>query len=53
MAYVEELAGTGALTAGELAETLKQQQYEITQLRAENLLLKKKLLEAASKGFKV
>ena len=53
MSYVEELAGTGALTAGELAEVLKQQQYEITQLRAENNLLKKKLVEAASKGFKV
>ena len=53
MAYVEELAGTGALTAGELAETLRQQQYEITQLRNENTLLKKKLLDAARMGFKV
>ncbi len=53
MMYVEELAGSGALTTGELAEVLKQQQYEITQLRNENNLLKKKLLEAAAKGFKV
>lgn len=53
MAYVEELAGTGALTAGELAETLKQQQYEITALKTENNFLKKKLLEAAAQGFKV
>lgn len=53
MAYIEELAGTGALTAGELAETLKQQQYELTRLKNENNLLKKKLLEAATKGFKV
>lgn len=53
MAYIEELAGTGALTAGELAETLKQQQYELTRLKNENNLLKKKLLEAAAKGFKV
>lgn len=53
MAYVEELAGTGALTPGELAETLRQQQYEITSLKNENILLKKKLLDAASQGFKV
>ncbi|MCQ2248098.1 MAG: AAA family ATPase [Treponema sp.] len=53
MAYIEELAGTGALTPGELAETLKQQQYEIDTLKKENTLLKKKLLEAAGQGFKV
>ncbi len=53
MSYVEELAGTGALSAGELAELLRQQQYEMTQLRAENNLLKKKLVEAAQQGFKV
>ncbi len=53
MAYIEELAGTGALTMGELAETLRQQQYEITTLKNENTLLKKKLLEAADQGFKV
>ncbi len=53
MSYVEDLVGTGALTMGELAETIKQQQYEITQLRNENNLLKKKLLDAAKMGFKV
>lgn len=53
MAYVEELAGTGALTLSELGETLRQQQYEITTLRNQNNLLRKKLLEAAAKGFKV
>ena len=53
MAYIEELAGTGALTPGELAETLRQQQYELTALKNENNLLKKKLLEAAAQGFKV
>lgn len=53
MAYVEELAGTGALTLGELAETIKQQQYELTQLKNENTLLKKKLLDAAKQGFKI
>lgn len=53
MTYIEELAGTGALTPGELAETLKQQQYEITSLKNENNMLRKKLLEAAAQGFKV
>ncbi len=53
MAYVEELTGSGALTTGELVELLRQQQYEMTQLRNENNLLKKKLVEAAKKGFKV
>ncbi|MCH5290251.1 MAG: P-loop NTPase [Treponema sp.] len=51
--YVEDLMGTGALTPGELAETIKTQQYEINALRAENLLLKKKLVEASKQGFKV
>ena len=53
MAYIEELARTGALTTGELAETIKNQQFEITSLRNENLLLKKKLLEASKQGYKV
>ena len=53
MSYVEELAGTGALTPGELSEFIKQQQFEISQLRKENNLLKKKLVDAAKQGFKV
>ena len=53
MAYIEELAGTGALSAGELAETLKSQQFEITRLRNENNLLKKKLVDAARQGYKI
>jgi flagellar biosynthesis protein FlhG len=53
MAYIEELVGTGALTPGELTETIKTQQYEITQLRNENTLLKKKILDAAKQGFKI
>ena len=53
MSYVEDLVGSGALTMSELAETIKQQQYDITALRTENNLLKKKLLEAAKKGYKV
>ena len=46
MQYIEELTGTGALTMGELAEIIKQQQYEIKQLKTENTFLKKKLVEA-------
>ncbi len=53
MSYVEELAGTGALSAGELAELIKQQQFELTRLRNENTLLKKKIVEAAKQGYKV
>lgn len=53
MAYVEELAGTGALTSGELAETIKTQAFEITSLRNENTMLKKKLVDAAKQGFKI
>ena len=41
------------LATGELAEAIKQQQYEISHLKAENLLLKKKLVEAARQGFKI
>ncbi len=53
MSYIEELTGSGALTTGELVELLKQQHYELTQLRNENNLLKKKLVDAAKKGYKV
>ena len=53
MSYVEDLIGTGALTTGELAEAIKQQQYEISHLKSENLLLKKKLVDAARQGFKI
>ncbi len=53
MSYIEDLVGSGTLTMGELAETLKQQQYEITSLKNENTLLKKKLLDASKQGFRV
>ncbi|MBQ5491893.1 MAG: P-loop NTPase [Treponema sp.] len=53
MSYVEDLIGSGALTTSDLAETIKTQQYELNALRTENLLLKKKLVDAAKQGFKV
>lgn len=53
LSYVEDLVGTGALSMGELAETIKTQQYELNQLRAENLMLKSKLIKAAQQGFNI
>ena len=53
MSYVEDLIGTGALSVTELAEMIKQQQYEINSLKRENVLLKSKIVKAAALGFKV
>ena len=53
MSYVEELAGTGALSVGELSELIAQQQFELTRLKNENNLLKRKLVKAVQQGFKV
>ncbi len=53
MTYVEELVGSGALTMGDLAETIKSQQYEISVLRKENQLLKNKIGKALQQGFKI
>lgn len=51
MNYVEELVGSGALSMGDLAETIKSQQYEISVLRKENLLLKNKISKVLQQGF--
>ena len=53
LSYIEDLLGTGALTMNDLAETIKSQQYEITQLRKENNLYKSKLIKAVQQGFKL
>jgi flagellar biosynthesis protein FlhG len=53
MNYVEELVGSGTLSMGDLAETIKSQQYEITILRKENLLLKNKLSQAIQQGYRL
>ncbi|MEW5814110.1 MAG: P-loop NTPase [Spirochaetota bacterium] len=53
MQYLEDLLHSGALTQGDLIETIKTQQYEINRLKKENYLIKSKLLKAASAGFKV
>ncbi len=53
MNYVEELVGSGALSMGDLAETIKSQQYEISVLRKENQLLKTKLALAIQQGYEL
>jgi flagellar biosynthesis protein FlhG len=50
--YVEELLHSGALTQGDLLETVKSQQIEIGKLKKENNFLKLKLSKAMSQGFK-
>jgi flagellar biosynthesis protein FlhG len=53
MNYVEELVGSGTLSMGDLAETIKSQQYEITSHKRENTLLKGKITQALMQGFKL
>lgn len=50
---IDDLVAGGSLTMGELAEMIKTQHYELTQLKKENLLLKSKLVKAAQQGFKI
>jgi flagellar biosynthesis protein FlhG len=52
LSYVEELLQSGTLTTGDLVETIKSQQYEIVQLRKQNMLYKSKLVSAIKQGFK-
>ena len=49
MEYVEELLHTGALTQGDLLETVKSQQLEISKLKKENNFLKYKLTQSAGR----
>jgi flagellar biosynthesis protein FlhG len=50
--YVEDLLHTGALSQGDLIETIKSQQIELSKIRKENNFLKSKLTRALEKGFK-
>ena len=52
MEYVEDLLHSGALSQGDLVETIKTQQLEISKLRKENNFLKVKLTGAMEKGYK-
>lgn len=51
--YVEDLLHTGALSTGDLIETVKMQQIELNQMRKENNLLKTKLVRALKQGYTV
>ncbi len=51
MDYVEELMHTGALSTGDLVETIKQQQLEMKHLRRELALYKSKLVKAIKAGY--
>ena len=51
--YLEDLLQSGALSMGDLVETVKSQQFEISQLKKENQLLKTKLVRAAREGFTI
>ena len=51
VAYVEELLSSGALSTGDLVETVRGQQFEIDKLRRENQFLKFKLAKAIGQGF--
>jgi flagellar biosynthesis protein FlhG len=52
MEYVEELLHSGALSQGDLVETVKSQQFEISKLKKENNFLKVKLTRAIEMGYK-
>ena len=51
--YMKDLLHSGALSEGDLVETIHMQQYEISRLRKENQLLKSKIVKAAEAGFSV
>ena len=53
MEYVEDLLHSGAMSQGDLIETVKSQQLEISKLRKENNFIKLKLTRAMQQGFKV
>jgi flagellar biosynthesis protein FlhG len=53
MQDLENLLHSGALTKGELIDTVKSQQYDLSVLKKENNLLKSKILAASRQGFKV
>jgi len=51
MDYIGELLHSGTLTQGDLIETVKSQQLEISKLRKECNFVKKKLIQAIKMGF--
>jgi len=53
MEYVEDLLHSGAMNKGDLIETIKSQQLEISKIKKENNFLKLKLTRAIQQGYKV
>ena len=53
MEYIEDLLHSGAMSQGDLIETVKSQQLEISKLKKENNFIKLKLTKALQQGFKV
>jgi len=53
MEYIEDLLHSGAMSQGDLIETVKSQQIEISKLKKENNFIKLKLTRAGEQGFKV
>ncbi|GAB6089356.1 P-loop NTPase [Spirochaeta dissipatitropha] len=51
--YIEDLLHAGALSTGDLIETIKNQQLEISQLKKQNMLYKTKLVKAVQQGYKI
>lgn len=50
---LNDLIGSGQLSTAELIDMIKNQAYEIGQLRKENNLLKSKIVKAAQQGFRL
>ena len=53
MGYIEDLIGSEALSMNDIAEMLKSQQYEISVLKKENALLKRKIKIALEQGYRI
>jgi len=53
MEYIEDLLHSGAMSQGDLIETIKSQQIEISKLKKESNFYKLKLTRAMQQGFKV
>ncbi|MCL2765984.1 MAG: P-loop NTPase [Treponema sp.] len=53
MEYIEDLLHSGVMSQGDLIETVKSQQLEISKIKKESNFLKLKLAKAMQQGFKV
>lgn len=53
MGYIEDLIGSDAVTMSDIAEILKSQQYEVSVLKKENALLKRKIKAALEQGYRL